>query len=295
MARLTGIAAHVAALLGTQVHSTSPLAGGDICLATRVRLTGGRSVFVKSKAGAPEGFFATEARDLAWLAEAGEGAVPVPKVLAHDAECLVLEWIETAKPSRDAAERFGRALAAMHRSGADRFGAAADGFTGTLVLPNEPMDSWSEFFVARRVEPFLRSAFNRGALEGGDAKAIIQVTDRLDELSGPPEKPARLHGDLWSGNIVWATDGQPRLVDPAAYGGHREQDLAMLTLFGAPQLDRILGAYDDAFPLADGWRDRLPIYQLHPLLVHATIFGGGYGARAGAAAREMTSGPRARS
>ena len=107
--------------------------------------------------------------------------------------------------------------------------------------------------------------------------------DRLEDLV-PEEGPARLHGDLWSGNVLWAVDAA-WLVDPAAHGGHRETDLAMLALFGLPYLDRVLLAYDDAAPLADGWRERAPLHQLWPLLVHAVLFGDAYGARAGAAAR----------
>ena len=103
-------------------------------------------------------------------------------------------------------------------------------------------------------------------------------------LSVPDAEPARLHGDLWSGNILWSADGAV-LIDPAAHGGHRETDLAMLDLFGLPHLARVLAAYDETWPLDDGWRQRVPLRQLHPLLVHAALFGGGYGAQAVAAAR----------
>ena len=113
---------------------------------------------------------------------------------------------------------------------------------------------------------------------------------RIDELAGPQEPPARIHGDLWSGNVLWGSDGTAWLIDPAAHGGHRETDLAMLALFGAPHLQRLLDAYAEAAPLADGWRERVPLHQLHPLLVHAVLFGGGYGARAAQAARSLLDG-----
>ena len=114
---------------------------------------------------------------------------------------------------------------------------------------------------------------------------------RIVDLAGPDEPPARLHGDLWSGNLVW-TSSAVWLVDPAAHGGHRETDLAMLALFGCPQLPRVLDAYQEATPLADGWEDRVALHQLFPLLVHACLFGrgsggSGYGARAGEAARSL--------
>lgn len=293
MARHATIAERVKRLLGHHVVSTNPVAGGDICVAIRARLSDGRNVFVKTRAGAPSGFFAREASGLEWLAKttpagAGEsGGVTTPEVLAYDEECLVLEWIEERRPSVEAAEQLGRALAITHQRGAPQFGADHDGFVGTLSAPNTPEPTWSEFYARARLQPYLHAARQRGALRPEDAAAVETVITHLDELTGPAEPPARLHGDLWSGNIIWAADGVPRLVDPAAYGGHREMDLAMLALFGAPHLNRVVAAYDEVYPLAEGWQDRTGLHQLHPLLVHATLFGGGYGARAGASAREL--------
>ncbi len=116
------------------------------------------------------------------------------------------------------------------------------------------------------------------------------MCERIGELAGPAEQPARLHGDLWSGNVLWGGDGHVWLIDPAAHGGHRETDLAMLHLFGCAHLDRIVAAYDEAAPLAEGWRARIPLHQLFPLLVHTVLFGGGYGAQAVASARAVLAG-----
>lgn len=293
MARHATIADHLHTLLGAPVISTGQVAGGDICTATRARLGDGRSVFVKTRPNAPAGFFAAEAKGLAWLAAAeppsavGLTGVATPTVVAYDDECLVLEWIETGRPSPEASEVLGRALAATHRRGAEQFGLETDGFVGTLPAPNQPAPTWPEFYATRRLEPYLRAALRRGAIQPNDANRIRTVIDRLSDLAGPAEPPARLHGDLWSGNIVWAADGTPRVVDPAVYGGHRETDLAMLALFGAPHLDALMAAYDDTYPLADGWRDRVGLHQLHPLLVHAAHFGGSYGTRAGNTARAL--------
>ena len=275
-------------LLGQRVAARQPVGGGDICAAERVTLADGRSVFVKSKPGAPPGFFAAEAAGLAWLAEAN--AVPVPAVLDVDDERLVLEWVPPGRPTADAAGRFGRELAALHAAGAAAFGGERDGWIGSLPLDNAPGDTWPAWYAERRVLPYLRLARDRGALGHGDAQAVEQVVARVEELAGPPEPPARLHGDLWSGNVHWAAGGRAYVVDPAAHGGHRETDLAMLALFGAPLLDRVVAAYAEAAPLADGWRARVPLHQLCPLLVHAALFGGGYGARAGTAARAALGG-----
>ena len=130
----------------------------------------------------------------------------------------------------------------------------------------------------------MRAATDRGALPSGGAAAIERTLDRIAELAGPPEPPARLHGDLWGGNVLAGADGRPYLIDPAAYGGHREVDLAMLRLFGAPS-PRTLAAYEEVHPLADGHERRVPLWQLFPLLVHAVLFGGSYGASAVRAAR----------
>lgn len=291
--RRTSISSHIETLAGAAVVATNPVAGGDICVSTRARLSDGRSVFVKSRPGIPDDFFAAEARGLQWLADAQRETdaetVRTPTVLGHNRECLVLEWVESGRPSAEAAEDLGRALAETHRVGAPHFGAPYDGYAGMLPLPNTQSDKWSEFFATQRIEPYLRAAFNRGNLEAEDANSVVAVLERLGDLGGPEEPPARIHGDLWSGNVIWATEGTPRVVDPAAHGGHREADLAMLGLFGAPYLDRLIAAYNDVFPLAAGWRERQALHQLHPLLVHAALFGGAYGARAGRAARDLMS------
>jgi fructosamine-3-kinase len=282
----TGSVAHLAeSLLGTAVVSTSPVAGGDICTATRLRLSDSRSALVKTRPHAPDDFFPREAAGLRWLAEAD--GVDVPEVLAVRPECLILAWVEPAKPTVEAAERFGRGLATTHRAGAEAFGGARDGYIGLLPLPNRTAPTWPEFYATRRVLPYLKLARDRDAISATGADAVEAVVRRLPDLAGPGEPPARLHGDLWSGNVLWAADGRVRLVDPAAYGGHRETDLAMLSLFGVPQLQRVLDSYQEVAPLADGWEDRVALHQLFPLLVHACLFGGGYGARAGEAARSL--------
>jgi fructosamine-3-kinase len=219
------------------------------------------------------GVFEAEARGLRWLA--GAGAVPVPEVLGAGPGALVVSWVDSEPASPVAAERFGRDLALLHAAGADGFGAPWAGFIASLPLPNEPGNSWPEWYAARRLLPFARRAVDAGVLTPADARLVDQVAGRLTELAGPAEPPARLHGDCWSGNVLWSR-GRGVLIDPAAHGGHRESDLAMLALFGAPYLDRILAAYDELTPLAGGWRQRVSLHQMHPLLAHACLFGAGY-------------------
>ena len=248
------------------------VAGGDLNEAWEAEVDG-RRAFVKTRRGAHPDEFVVEAQNLEWLREAG--ALPVPEVLLAGADFLALEWVEPGTLSAAGEEELGRGLAALHASGAGVFGAGVRMHIGRLVLDNDPLPSWPEFYARRRLAPL--------AHHGG--RAVREVVERLAELAGPAEPPARLHGDLWSGNVMGGADGRPWLVDPIAYGGHREMDLAMLELFG-PRRARVWDAYQHVAPLAAGWERRVPLWQLFPLLVHAELFGGGYGASAERAARE---------
>ena len=203
MTRQAGVARHAEELLGTAVVATAPVAGGDTSAATKLRLSDGSTALVKTHAHPPDGFFAAEAAGLRWLGEAAaHGGVPVPEVLAVDDGCLVLRWVEPGKVTADAAGAFGHALAATHAAGAPAYGAEADGFIGRLPLPQAPCGSWAEFYAVRRVLPYLKLARDRGAVSAGQAAKVEAVIGRLTALL-PEEPPARLHGDLWNGNVLW--------------------------------------------------------------------------------------------
>lgn len=256
------------------------VSGGDINEAWHVELDDGREAFVKTRRDAPPEEYALEAAGLSWLAE--PGALAVPRVIDVAKEYLALEWIEPGRLSASGAEQLGRGLAAVHAAGAPRFGdpgfardLGVQARIGSLRLPNEPAEDWPSFYAERRLLPLARIASGRGALSVGGVAAVERVCDRLPDLSGPAEPPARLHGDLWSGNVLADADGRPWLIDPSAYGGHREVDLAMLRLFGSPS-KAAFDAYEEVAPLADGWEERLGLWQLLPLLVHAVLFGGSY-------------------
>jgi len=265
------------------VSDVRRIGGGDINEAFRVVLSDGRDAFVKTRAGASPGEYAAEAAGLAWLAE--PGALRTPGVLDLGDSYLALEWIEPGRLDGAGAEELGRGLAATHRAGAPRFGGMDDtdrhrpARFGSLGLANDPTGDWPSFYAERRLRPLAAIARERGALGASAIAAVERVCERIGELCGPPEPPARLHGDLWSGNVMADRSGRPWLIDPSAYGGHREVDLAMLRLFGAPS-ERVFAAYEEVAPLAEGWRGRVELYQLLPLLVHALLFGGSYGAAA---------------
>jgi len=268
----------LAAGLQADVRSLVRVGGGDISDCWRAELEGGACVFVKTREGAEPGEFALEAEGLRWLAEPGR--LRVPAVLCIGERFLALDWIAPGVLSRAGEEELGRGLAGIHAVGAPGFGGPRPLRIGALELPNEPCDGWVEFYAERR----LMALFGLAGLEPGERNSIARVCAGLGELAGPREPAARLHGDLWRGNVLAGVDGRPWLIDPAAYGGHREMDLAMLALFGGLS-ERVVSAYEEVAPLAEGWRERRELWQIFPLLVHAALFGGGYGAAAASAAR----------
>jgi fructosamine-3-kinase len=239
-------------------------------------------MFVKRSTGAPQGFFACEAAGLQWLS-AADGGAPCAEVIAYDDTSLTLERLEAASPTRAAAHEFGRRLARTHDAGADAFGAPPRGWTGPgyfgplqqpLPMSYSADDRWGSFYTHERLAPMADRATTR--LDAPTRDAIDAVMARCDAGDfDDDEPPARLHGDLWSGNVMWTPDGAV-LIDPAAHGGHRETDLAMLALFGCPHFDAVIEGYQAHGPLLEGWQDRVGLHQLFPLLAHVVLFGGGY-------------------
>jgi fructosamine-3-kinase len=262
------ISAAVEAVTGRKVRSEQPVAGGDINVAFKVQFEDESFAFVKTRVDPAPGEYAAEARGLRWLAE--PQGLRVPEVLGVCDELLVLDWVDPGARGDQAA--FGAGLARIHAAGADAFGGPEPLRLGALTLPNDPAPDWPTFYAERRLLPLARHA-----------PSVERVCARIHELA-PDEEPARLHGDLWSGNVHWDRSGRAWLIDPAAYGGHREIDLAMLQLFGNPG-PQFFAAYKEVFPLQTGHEERVELYQLFPLLVHAALFGGGYGASAERAAR----------
>ncbi|MCV7287376.1 fructosamine kinase family protein [Mycolicibacterium wolinskyi] len=237
--------------------------------------------FVKRNPAAPPGFFAAEAAGLRWLAV--DGGAECVRVLAHDATSLRLQRLKSVAPSAEAARDFGRRLAVTHDAGAPTFGVGPDGYDGQgffgpmahpLPMSLAGRDSWGEFYAEERLRPMARLAapsMSDATRKAVDAVIELCSTGRFDD----DDAPCRLHGDLWSGNVMWTPSGVV-LIDPAAHAGHRETDLAMLDLFGCPHIGEILAGYQSIRRLRDGWRDRIGLHQLYPLLAHVVLFGGGY-------------------
>lgn len=240
-----------------------------------------------------------EAAGLRWLAAVSSGP-RVASVLEVHGASLTLERITTIRPTPAHAREFGRRLAHLHAAGAPAWGSPPPGVSGHGTIgnaelatpgPDQPPTSWGPFYARYRLAPHLDKAVASGSISANQAVAINRVIDALaaGELDHPQpgalaDRPARVHGDLWSGNVLWDGEGAV-LIDPAAHGGHAESDLAMLALFGAPHLPIILEGYQSVSELAPGWQARVPLHQLHPLVVHAELFGPSYGSDAAEAAR----------
>jgi len=278
------ILAAVQEALGAHVVASGAVSGGDVAEAVWCDLDNGQRVFAKTREGALPSFFQTEAGDLTWLGEAD--AISVPRVL-HVGDVrplLILEWIERGSSAEDGESEFGRRLAQLHQAGAPAFGRKDRNPTGSRHLPNEPVDTWTEHYAANRLLPLVQIARDTSDVPASIVDAVQAVAGRLASLDVPVEPPARLHGDLWAGNRMVDRQGKSWLIDPACHGGHREFDLAMMQLFGGFGSAAFV-AYDETFPLARGWEERIPLHQLAPLFVHAIKFGSGYWDATASAAR----------
>lgn len=266
---------------GITVERRSPVSGGDINRAYALELSDGAKLFMKENSRENADFFSCEAEGLA--AMRATGAVRAPEALAAGtdgrASFLLLEYIESGRAGRNSSAELGCMLAAMHQTdtggfvSGGKYGFIHDNYIGAGVQLNGPEETWTEFFVKKRLQPqFDRASYY---FDAGDRRKIDGFLSKIDRYLEEPEHPSLLHGDLWAGNYMTDRSGQPWLIDPAVYVGHPEADLAMTELFGG--FDRAFyDAYRAAAGIDPGYRDRKDLYNLYHLLNHLNLFGSGY-------------------
>lgn len=263
------------------VETRTPLGGGCIGRTERIDTSAGAFV-LKWLPDAPPDLFTAEAAGLQALRDSGTTLV-VPAVIAVSgcgasgwSSFLVIEYLTPGTRARDFDERLGRGLAQLHRATHHGFGFSQPTYCGATLQPNGWSEHWVPFYASQRLGHQLELASRAGEIDAADRRAIERLISRIGTwLVEPPEGPALIHGDLWSGNLCTTADGHPALVDPAVSYSHREAELGMMTLFGGFSA-RVFDAYHEAFPLEAGWRDRNPLYQLYHVLNHVNLFGAGY-------------------
>ncbi len=262
--------------LKISIIGARPVSGGDINQVYRLQSNGPSYLLKVNKHYAYPALFKQEALGLQAIANTHTIAVPdiILQDEAGDESFLLMEWIENRRPTATASVELGRALAAMHRHTASYFGFDADNYMGSLTQSNHKHQSWNDFFIAERLQPMVKMATDTGLLNGADIKKLDLLYQNLSSLF-QEEPPALIHGDLWSGNYLIGIDEKPYLIDPAVSYSHREADIAMTTLFGGFGRE-FYTAYNEAFPLAPGWQQRLDLWNLYPLLVHLNLFGTSY-------------------
>ena len=261
------------------MQSSSQIEGGCINQTHILQLTNGERVFLKQNAHPPVDFFSIEAKGLDILRQAVKGP-RIPKALAlqdsPNPTFLILEYIEKSSPSPDFPVCFAQSLAELHRNTHHSFGLDHDNFIGSTPQKNTRENNGIHFFRDHRLRYQQELARKSGKLPSRTDKNLSRLCDQIEnylDISG--EKPALLHGDLWSGNYFPDRDQTPCIFDPAVYFGLREADLAMTELFGRlPQ--RFYEAYHEAFPLNPGYKERKDLYNLYHLLNHLNLFGGSY-------------------
>jgi fructosamine-3-kinase len=262
--------------LFVDVELAAPVGGGSINDAWRLETEAGRYFLKTNSADRYPSMFAAEADGLRRLREAGP--LRVPKVIAtgedHDDSYLLLEWVESGTKGPGFWAEFGRGLAQLHRHTQEHFGLQHDNYIGSLVQRNKQERDWPSFLIHQRLEPQLKVARDHKRVKAGMAFRFERLYRQLDKLF-PPEPPALLHGDLWSGNFLCDPESRPVLIDPAVYYGHREMDLAMTRLFGGFDAE-VYNAYHSEWPLEKGWEERVDLCNLYPLMVHVNLFGGNY-------------------
>ena len=272
----TELSNHLAVALNLEIKNSQSVSGGSINRAAKISTNRG-DLFLKWNSDAPDDFFEKEADGLKRLGTTGT-SIRIPYVISSGKPengrpgFLLMEFIEEGR-SGDSFE-FGRNLAKLHQTTAGQFGLETNNYIGSLPQSNRRHKQWTDFFVQERINPQIQMAVDSGKLDNGILQNWKRLSSKLDEIF-PSANPSLIHGDLWGGNYLFDSSGNAVLIDPAVYYGHPEMDLAFTKMFGGFSGDFYKG-YELESPLEAGFSNRVPIYNLYPLLVHVNLFGGHY-------------------
>lgn len=243
--------------------------------------TNRKTYFLKTKVNVHRDFFQKEMQNLLFLRNIKTIALPEPYGEWYDPQTkqgvLIMEWIEGVKTD-DTEERLGQQLAHLHRSFGKRFGFHVDNYIGTLPQPNLWSNDWITFYRDQRINIQVEIGKKRGVIQGQRLRRLERLMDRLDTWLSHHPKPSPLHGDLWYGNWIPGPNDHPYLIDPAAYYGDHELEIAFTECFGGFS-QTFYHAYQEVFPLSSTYPDRKSLYMLLFLLVHLNLFGELYGSR----------------
>jgi len=262
------------------VSDISFTGGGCINETAKVKTNAGTFFAKWNNAKRFPGMLEAEAKGLQLLKEANEIKVPdvIVQKIMDDTQYLILESIESTGRSKNFWNDFGKSLAKLHNHTSKHFGLEHDNYIGSLPQSNRKNKKWDEFFILERLEPQLKLARDEGRIGNSVLQRFGKLFSQLDKIF-PEEKPSLLHGDLWSGNYMAGSNGEPVIIDPAVYFGHREMDLGMTKLFGG-FASGFYEAYNEEFPLENNWQERTDICNLYPLMVHVNLFEGNYAMQA---------------
>ncbi|WP_295812685.1 fructosamine kinase family protein [uncultured Apibacter sp.] len=267
---------HMIKHLPVKIKKYRPISGGDTNKSFLLESDEGNFFMKTNNVKEFPGMFKDEVKGLKTIAETHK--LKTPKIIkveeSANEQYLILELIKKGEPTKQIWENFGESLASMHKIRQPYFGFDSDNYIGRLPQKNTQASTWGKFYAQYHLEPLIKKLVDMNALHSEEVQAAENFYKKIDDIF-PHEIPSLVHGDLWGGNFLISDRGEPVVIDPAVYYGHREMDLGMTRLFGGFST-YFYEAYDKAYPLTKGWEERISYTQLYPLLVHSILFGSYY-------------------
>lgn len=277
-------------LYGTSVRLINHLSVGGGCINHALKISSSiGDFFLKWNASASSDLFGKEAAGLDEMRAAGNRFLVIPKVIwSKETDelpgLLLTEFLQPPSSTTGFDEQLGRGIAQLHRKTSTAYGFHHPNYCGTTLQDNNWTNDWPEFFAQRRIWALVHQIRTSRGISTEELKFYERLVPKIPQLLAHETIPSLIHGDLWAGNYIYAANG-PALIDPACYYADREMELGMMQLFGGFS-SQVWSAYQDEFPLPEGWQKRIRLYQLYHVLNHYLLFGGSYGWQALEIAKE---------